>query len=132
MLDPGVLPAAPEPAAGALASIAADEAEDLDGSTAGDSALDAAVADEIPTTAPPVSPSAAATSAGGGASGAESTRAAAPPLDSRSPAALFAALRVERTGDGGVRIEAPAEVAGSLIALFDGMAKLLAAATDRC
>ncbi|MEW6269511.1 MAG: hypothetical protein AB1689_09475, partial [Thermodesulfobacteriota bacterium] len=73
---------------------------------------------------------AAAASAGGVASGSESTAGAlAPPPHSGSPAALFESLRLERTGDGGVRIEAPAEVAGSLIALFDGMAKLLAAAT---
>jgi len=134
MLDPGTLAAAPAPATGAVASSAADEVDetdDLDGSTAGESALDAAVADEIPTTAPPVAPSAAATSAGGDASAAVGTRTAVSTPDSGSPAALFAALRVERTGDGGVRIEAPPEVAGSLVALFDGMAKLLAAATDR-
>jgi len=42
-----------------------------------------------------------------------------------TPAALFQSLRVERTSDGGVRIDAPPEAAESLIALFDGMAKLL-------
>jgi hypothetical protein len=132
MLDPGVLPAAPETSIGALASIASDDAEDVDGSAAGDSALDAAVADEIPIATPPISPPGSATSAGAGLP--EADRAAhtpSPPVASSSPEALFEALRVERTADGGVRIEAPAEVAGSLIALFGGMAKLLAAATDR-
>jgi hypothetical protein len=39
---------------------------------------------------------------------------------------LFARLTLERNADGGLRIEAPADVAGSLVALFEGMAKLLA------
>ncbi|MBI3201398.1 MAG: DEAD/DEAH box helicase family protein [Myxococcales bacterium] len=43
------------------------------------------------------------------------------------PTLLFDALRIERTPSGGVRIEAPPEAAESLIALFQGMAKLLAA-----
>lgn len=38
---------------------------------------------------------------------------------------LFAALRVERMADGGMRIEAPPEAAASLGALFEGMAKLM-------
>lgn len=134
MLDPSPLPTAPEPATGAVASSVADEVEefdDLDGSSAGESALDSAVADEIPTTAPTVAPSTGATSADGDASAVDGTRTGVSTPDSGSPAALFAALRVERTGDGGVRIEAPPEVAGSLVALFDGMAKLLSAATNR-
>jgi superfamily II DNA or RNA helicase len=42
---------------------------------------------------------------------------------------LFARLAVERNGDGSLRIEAPADVAGSLVALFEGMAKLLGSRT---
>jgi hypothetical protein len=49
----------------------------------------------------------------------------------RNPvAALFDLVRVERTGDGGIRIEAPAQAAGSLVALFEGMAKLLAGGVE--
>jgi hypothetical protein len=40
---------------------------------------------------------------------------------------LFERLRVERTESGGVRIEAPPEAAATLVALFEGMAKLLSA-----
>ena len=39
--------------------------------------------------------------------------------------ALFAAVRVERTAAGGVRLEASPEAAASLVALFEGMARLL-------
>ena len=49
-----------------------------------------------------------------------------PPAPSRDVAALFSALRVERTPLGGIRIEAPPEAATQLVALFEGMAKLLA------
>jgi hypothetical protein len=42
-----------------------------------------------------------------------------------SVAGLFAAVRVERTAAGGVRLEAPPEAAASLVALFEGMARLL-------
>lgn len=45
------------------------------------------------------------------------------------PGALFDALRIERTASGAVRIEAPPEVAEQLVALFQGMAKLLGAST---
>jgi superfamily II DNA or RNA helicase len=48
-----------------------------------------------------------------------------------STAALFRALRVERTSEGGVRIEAPPEAAESLVALFEGMAKLLSMSTQQ-
>jgi SNF2 family DNA or RNA helicase len=44
-----------------------------------------------------------------------------------SVSSLFERLRVERTESGGIRIEAPPEAAASLVALFDGMAKLLSA-----
>lgn len=43
---------------------------------------------------------------------------------------LFETLRVERTPNGGVRIEAPPQSAESLVALFQGMAKLLGAAAS--
>jgi len=50
-------------------------------------------------------------------------RPPAPPV-----AELFAAIRVERTEEGGLRIEAPPETADTLAALFQGMADLLARA----
>jgi hypothetical protein len=34
-------------------------------------------------------------------------------------------LRVERTAGGGIRLEAPPEAAASLLAVFEGMARLL-------
>jgi superfamily II DNA/RNA helicase len=43
--------------------------------------------------------------------------------------ALLRAVRVERTAGGGVRLEAPPEAAASLVALFEGMSRLLAHAT---
>jgi hypothetical protein len=49
------------------------------------------------------------------------------PLDT---AALFDALRIERAPGGGVRIEAPPEAAQSLVALFQGMAKMLEASAS--
>ncbi len=53
-------------------------------------------------------------------------KALAPALAPGAPiGALLDALRVERTTSGAVRIEAPPEVADSLLALFEGMAKLL-------
>jgi len=53
-----------------------------------------------------------------------------PPTESASGvSSLFETLRVERTESGGVRIEAPAHAAASLVALFEGMAKLLGAAS---
>jgi hypothetical protein len=48
-----------------------------------------------------------------------------PPAGAEPIADLFTRLRVERSGDGALRIEAPADVAGALAALFDGMARLL-------
>lgn len=42
---------------------------------------------------------------------------------------LFAAIQVERTAQGGLKIEAPPEAAGALAAMFQGMAELLAGAT---
>jgi len=38
---------------------------------------------------------------------------------------LFASVRVERTAEGGIRLEAPPEAAASLAALFQGMAQLM-------
>ena len=38
-------------------------------------------------------------------------------------------MRVERTAEGGIRFEAPPEAAASLVALFEGMARLLGQAT---
>jgi len=55
-----------------------------------------------------------------------------PPTSPQVPAAqvqqLFAAIQVERTAQGGLRIEAPPEAAGTLAAVFQGMADLMARA----
>jgi hypothetical protein len=42
-------------------------------------------------------------------------------------ARMFQAIRVERGGDGSLRIEAAPAAAGALASLFDGMARLLTA-----
>ncbi len=42
-----------------------------------------------------------------------------------SPGSLFGRLRIERTANGGVRIDAPPEAAEQLMELFSGMARLL-------
>jgi SNF2 family DNA or RNA helicase len=110
IVDPGVLPEAPQ-----AVNAAKPEAEDADlPQDSGDSGLaDAALADEL----------------GPAPQGDALERAAADGNGSRATAGateqLFAALRVERTDDGGVRIEAPPEAAASLLGLFEGMAKLL-------
>jgi SNF2 family DNA or RNA helicase len=58
----------------------------------------------------------------------------APPVAPRqSPATvqqLLAGVRVERTSEGGLRIEAPPEAAGTLAAMFQSMADLLATAVE--
>jgi len=55
-----------------------------------------------------------------------------PPTSPQAPALqvqeLFAAIQVERTAQGGLRIEAPPEAAGPLAAMFQGMADLMAQA----
>ncbi len=43
---------------------------------------------------------------------------------------LFAAIRVEQTAEGGLKIEAPPEAAAALAAMFQGMAGLLAGAAS--
>ncbi|MBE7484859.1 MAG: hypothetical protein HS104_33445 [Polyangiaceae bacterium] len=48
-------------------------------------------------------------------------------LQDRAAEREFDALRIERTASGAVRIEAPPEAAEQLVALFQGMAKLLGA-----
>jgi superfamily II DNA or RNA helicase len=55
---------------------------------------------------------------------------APPPLQGVQVQQLFAAIRVERTAEGGLRIEAPPEGAATLAAMFQGMADLLAGATS--
>lgn len=57
----------------------------------------------------------------------EPSEPAVPPPFAAHPGALFDALRIERTASGAVRIEAPPEAAEQLVALFQGMAKLLSA-----
>ena len=44
---------------------------------------------------------------------------------------LFAQLEINTTADGGVTIKAPPQAATSLAALFDGMARMLAASASR-
>jgi hypothetical protein len=68
----------------------------------------------------------------GGESGARALREASESTSSsrESVRALFDVIQVDRTTDGGVRIEAPKEAAASLLALFNGMASLLASATQ--
>jgi SNF2-related domain/Helicase conserved C-terminal domain len=133
----------PESSAGALSSrgegAERDELEVADpdaasahaemaGSAAEVARSDAALADELPA-APVVSPAVDAEAA------AISQRLPSVLEDDRAPrdpvASLFDVVRVERTSSGGVRIEAPPEAASSLLALFEGMAKLLAGASSR-
>jgi hypothetical protein len=123
MVDPGPLPEAPASAA----ERAIEEAEDAEIVTSAEevAVTDSALADELPALMPAMLTKASATNA--------LADAQAPPISgavARDPvAALFDVVRVERTSSGGVRIEAPAESARSLLALFEGMSKLLAGAT---
>ncbi len=59
----------------------------------------------------------------------EATRLTHPVSDARplGVSELFAQLRVERTADGGLRLEAPPEAANALAALFEGMGRLVRA-----
>jgi superfamily II DNA/RNA helicase len=90
---------------------------------------EAALADEVPvvaggletasrspnaTNAPPARP--------------ERKKEPATPASFGSPAALFDSLTLNRTPDGGIRIEAPPGAAEQLVELFGGMARLLAGA----
>jgi len=128
IVDPGSLPEAPRGRADdATDALEPEDADDA--ATPSTHALaEAAIADELPTAgeAPLLSFLSDATngsrSIGEGWNAASAEGAAA-----SSTAAFFAALRVERTPEGFVRIEAPPEAAGSLLALFEGMAKLLSA-----
>jgi hypothetical protein len=55
-------------------------------------------------------------------------RSPSPILEGAQVQQLLAGMRVERTADGGLRIEAPPEAAGTLAAMFRSMADLLASA----
>lgn len=79
---------------------AAESGAETVAETAIETASDAELADDVPPTAPRANPI----------------------------ASFFDAVRVERTQVGGVRIEAPPEAAESLLALFEGMTKMLASA----
>ncbi len=107
LLDPGALPSAPS-AKAAKGTLDMDPEPDADVEVA-----ERTAAHELRAT---VAPDDAMQQADG-----VSSVPGAEPIES-----LFARLSVERSADGGVRIEAPREVAGALMALFDGMAKLLA------
>jgi SNF2 family DNA or RNA helicase len=130
MVDPGVLPEAPVSAAG-------PPVEDGDGDSAAVEVQarldDAALADELPVAPASLVRSDADedTSRAADAVASDVTPAVASdvsPATNDPVAAAFDLVRVERTADGGVRIEAPPEAAGSLVALFQGMARLLASA----
>jgi hypothetical protein len=84
---------------------------------------DGALADELPeprqpAKAAPVPPQTDARKAGRDSS-------SGVPSGHRSPGALFDLVKVERTANGGVRIDAPPEAAQQLVELFSGMARLL-------
>lgn len=76
----------------------APSAEPIDAAPEPSPAVDSELADDVPPTPPHTNPM----------------------------AALFNAIRVERTSTGAVQIEAPPEAAESLLAIFEGMTKLLA------
>ena len=124
LVDPGVVPDAAHPLTNGEAVIVdTDDGEDAD-----EPAMIAAptehVVDNLPMTAPSPLLEVATTVVDSHVN-AGSTGSASPIV------ALFDTVRVERTIEGGVRIEAPPEAAGSLIALFEGLAKLLSAVAQR-
>ena len=132
LLDVGPLPKAP---ATGRASAARDAADAIDGaldeveaesatSPEANAVADAALSDEVPAQPARSSRSSDARSADAFAAPTSSERMRREPI-----AALFDVVRVERTQSGGVRIEAPPEAASSLLALFEGMTKLLAGAS---
>jgi len=129
LVDPGPLPEAPaRPSASLVRQADAPiEVELDDGDTENVASptevadVDAALADEVPAMSPAPIDMPPIDEAGAPASG----RVVRDPV-----AALFDVVRVERTSSGGLRIEAPPEATGSLVALFEGMAKLLAGATS--
>lgn len=129
LIDVGPLPKEPSASRASAAHDAGDEieraaydTEEIATSQAEVSVTDAALSDELPA---PLVP-------GSGASGAPPSAGDRPPVSGRTPrdpvATLFDVVRVERTSTGGIRIEAPPEAASSLLALFEGMTKLLAGA----
>jgi len=124
LVDPGVVPDAAHPLTnGEAVVVDTDDGEDAD-----EPAMIAAptehVVDNLPMTAPSPLLEVATTVVDSHVN-AGSTGSASPIV------ALFDTVRVERTIEGGVRIEAPPEAAGSLIALFEGLAKLLSAVAQR-
>lgn len=125
LLEVGELPKAPPSAAGRgddrLESALEEADAEVSPSTAETAIADAALSDDLP-----VLPAARAHVARPAAD-----TAPASGRSSREPvAALFDVVHVERTSTGGVRIEAPPEAASSLLALFEGMTKLLANASS--
>ena len=81
--------------------------------------------DEDPAQAPPLLPEQELVAAAD-----ETEDAAATPAPPAEVARLFAGLRVESTPAGGLRIEAEPEVAGTLAALFEGLAGVLRKVPD--
>jgi hypothetical protein len=127
IVDPGPLPVAPR--ASARRPIRAIENDDADEAADAEALLaEAAVADEVPAVEEPRLLSQAGETAIERSHHESNGDRKSSSVSPSSTAALFASLRVERTESGGVRIEAPREAAGTLVALFDGMAKLLAEA----
>jgi len=129
IVDPGALPEAPRLLTNAMPAIDTDDADEPAMAASETGLLE--TADDLPATAPslaPAAPSAVGPNGHGAVAqdhvGSDVSRT----LQSNPITALFDAVRLERTNDGGVRLEAPPEAAGSLVALFEGMAKLFAAA----
>ena len=131
LVDPGDLPEAPRSTVRSRPAADGDgdghEADEETPATGTEVALlDAALGDDVAggDAARTVNEVAPAPLGDPGHDGASAPRETAPATRD-TVASFFAALRVEPTSDGGVRIEAPKAAAGALAALFEGMAKLL-------
>lgn len=111
----------PDLPAAAAPSLNADDQSDADESpTAADSALDAALADALPSDA---SLSKSGTPGTHARSGAQALARAAPP---KEVAELLRALQVARAPDGTVTISAPPGTAEALLSLLQGLTELVA------
>jgi superfamily II DNA/RNA helicase len=102
----------------------AEEPEDAPEAARAESAL----ADELPRLEGPTAPPGPKRADSNGSPSRQEDPTAATQL---SPAALFDSLRMERTPDGGLRIDAPPGAAEQLVELFSGMARLLGATAGR-
>ena len=127
LLDPGILPTAPRSASVGARPPTDDDEPDLDEANA-DTLADAPSIDVLSATQSAALPQAARL-------GTNRSEDQEPAPGARAPADsiahLFGQLRVERRPDGGIRLEAPPESAASLVALFEGMAKLVSGSAER-